>query len=262
MKIEANGIHLNVETAGESGPAVLLVHGLGGSLRQWHGVSALLAPTCRVIAMDLRGHGESDRPTVGYSIRAFADDLAGVCKALKVERGVAVGASVAGAVVVQFAADYPELAQAIVPVGGFAAMPPAGRERMGQRAAEVEKQGMTAVADGVVAAALGPSTHASNPSLVGLQKALLLANEPRAYAASARAVASADVTAAMPRVKCPVLLVFGSEEKVAPLPAQAALKKGMPHAQLRAIPQAGHLAFLEQPHLFAAALMEFLAALG
>jgi 3-oxoadipate enol-lactonase len=255
--MKAEGV--NYEVAGESGPAVLLVHGLGGSLRQWHGVAALLSPVCRLVIPDLRGHGASDKPASGYSIRGFAEDLAAVCRAAGADRVVAVGASFAGPVVLQLAADRPDLVRGAVSVGGFASMGPAGRERMTQRAAAVEREGMTgAVADAVLAAALGPTTHASNPSLVGLSKAMLLANDPRAYAACARVVASADVTEALGRVKCPVMLVFGTEEKVAPLPAQMELKRNVPHAALRAIPRAGHLPFLEQPDLFAAALMEFI----
>jgi pimeloyl-ACP methyl ester carboxylesterase len=261
MKTEANGIKLNVETWGEGGTTVLLVHGLGGCLEQWHGVAALLAPTCRVIAPDLRGHGTSDR-TGPYSQQGFAQDLAGLCKSLKVERCVAVGASMSGAVVLQLAADRPGLVQGLVTVGGFASLPPAGKERMAQRADLAERQGMAAVADLVVGAALGPSTHARNPGLVGLQKALLLRNDPAAYAAATRAVVATDAHAALSGVKCPVRLVFGVEEKVSPLPMQAALKRGLPQAELRAIPEAGHLPFLEQPQAFAAALMEFVAALG
>lgn len=262
MKVEANGIRLNYEAAGESGPTLLLVHGLGGTLRQWHAVSGLLSPVCRVIACDLRGHGGSDKPGGACSVKLFADDLAALLKAANVERCIPVGASVAGAVVIQLAADHPQLVQAIVTVGGFPVLGPAGRDRMNQRGATAEEKGLEAVVDGILAAALGATTHASNPALVGLARATLLENDPKAYAAACRAVAGTDVQAAMGRVKCPALLVFGTEEKVAPLPAQIALKKGMPHAQLRAIPGAGHLPFLEQPAAFTAALMEFVAGVA
>jgi 3-oxoadipate enol-lactonase len=258
---EANGVRLHYEVAGEAGPAVLLVHGLGGQLRWWGAVASLLAPVCRVVQVDLRGHGLSDKPPGPYSIKLWSDDLAALCAAIGVERCVAVGSSVSGAVVLQLAADHPALVQGVVPVGGFPALPPAGKERMTQRAAAVDEKGMEAVADLVLAAALAPSTQASNAGLVALAKASLLANDPRAYATATRAVAVADVREALPKVKCPAMIVFGVEEKVAPLGAQTALKKGIPHATLRAVPGAGHLPFLEQPGIFAGALMEFLAGL-
>jgi len=261
VKTDANGIRFNYEVAGEAGPTVLLVHGLGGSLRQWGAVASLLSPVCRVVMPDLRGHGRSDKPAGSYSIKLWADDLAAFCKAAGVERCVAVGASVAAAIVIQLAADHPTLVQGLVPVGGFPALAAAGKERMTQRAAAVDEKGMEGVVDGVLAAALGASTHASNPGVVALAKAGLLENDPKAYAAATRAVVGTDVKEALGKIKCPTLIVFGVEEKVAPLGAQTALKKGIPHATLRAIPGAGHLPFLEQPGAFTGALLEFLAAI-
>jgi pimeloyl-ACP methyl ester carboxylesterase len=261
MKADVAGGSIHYETAGESGPALLLVHGLGGSSKQWAGAAALLSPVCRLLIPDLRGHGESAKPAGPYSVKGWADDLAALCKTAGVDRAVAVGASVAGAVVLQLAADHPELVRGVVPVGGFPVLPPAGKERMAQRAATVEREGMAAAVDAVIAGALGATTHATKPDLVASLRAGLLANDPKAYAGATRAVVAADVQGELPRVSCPVLLVFGVEEKVAPLPAQAALKKALPQAQLRAIPAAGHLPFIEQPGPFAAAVMEFVAAL-
>lgn len=261
MKIQANGITLRYETAGESGPTVLLVHGLGGSSAQWGGVARLLAPVCRLVMPDLRGHGQSDKPPGPYAMKQFVDDLGALCAALKIDRCVLVGASMCGAVVLQLAAERPELAQAVVPVGGFAVQGSAGKERMTARAAAVESGGMAGAVEAILAGALGETTHATNPALVSLQRALLLENDPKAYAAATRAVVDIDVAAHLPRVKCPALLLFGAEEKVAPLPAQRQLKSAIPHAVVRAIPHAGHLPFLERPGDVAAALMEFLATL-
>ncbi|HEX7902210.1 MAG TPA: alpha/beta fold hydrolase [Planctomycetota bacterium] len=258
MHISANGIRFRYEIAGETGPVVLLVHGLGGSSAQWGGVAQLLSPVCRLVMVDLRGHGQSDKPPGPYALKMFVDDLGALCDALKIDRCVAVGASMCGAVVLQLAAERPALVQAVVPVGGFAVMGPVGKERMTQRAAAVEKDGMAGAVDAILAGALGATTHATNPSLVALQRALLLENDPKAYAAATRAVVEIDVAAHLPRVKCPTLLLFGAEEKVAPLPAQQQLKRAIPHAQVRAIPHAGHLPFVERPGDVAAALMEFL----
>ncbi len=261
MKIEIGGGPIHYETAGESGPTLLLVHGLGGSGRQWAGAAALLSPVCRLVIPDLRGHGDSHKPAGPYSVKGWADDLAALCTKAGIERCVAVGASVAGAIVLQLAADHPGLVQGVIPVGGFPVLGPAGKERMTQRAAAAEAEGMAGVVDAVLAGALGATTHATKPDLVASVRTGLLENEPRAYAAATRAVVAVDVQSALARVTCPAMLVFGVEEKVAPLPAQTALKKALPHAHVRAIPGAGHLPFLEQPGPFAAAVMEFLAAL-
>src|SRR5204862_628967 len=118
------------------------------------------------------------------------------------------------------------------------------------------------LADAVAATALGAHTHAAQPALVGLFRHVLLANDPQAYAAACRAVVETDVTARLAEVRCPALILLGSQEQVAPLPAALALKAGIPHAAVRVIPDAGHLPFLEQPALFNAALLEFVGILA
>jgi 3-oxoadipate enol-lactonase len=261
MKIAINGISLNVESSGAGEPALLLVHGLGGSARQWAGAAAILSTSSACVIPDLRNHGASDRSEAAVSVKTWADDLAGVCGALGLKRCVVAGASVGAAVVIQLAADHPELVAGLVTIGGFPSQPPAARDRMTARAAEVEAKGVAAVAEAVVAGQLGASTHANNPALVGLQRAMLLENDATAYAASTRAVAAADVAGCLPLLQCPALIAWGAEEKVAPLAQQRALKRGLPGATLRCIPDAGHLAFFEQPRAFAALMQEFLATI-
>jgi 3-oxoadipate enol-lactonase len=96
---------------------------------------------------------------------------------------------------------------------------------------------------------------------VGLFRALLLANDPNAYAAACRAIIRTDVAPLLGQVRCPTLILLGEQEQVAPLPAARALKAGIPHAEIRVIPKAGHLPFLEQPALFNAAVQEFVLGL-
>jgi pimeloyl-ACP methyl ester carboxylesterase len=72
----------------------------------------------------------------------------------------------------------------------------------------------------------------------------------------------ADVTPLLGEVRCPTLILLGSQEQVAPLPQARALKGGVPHAEVKVIPNAGHLPFLEQPVAFNAALQEFVGSLS
>jgi 3-oxoadipate enol-lactonase len=257
MLTSANGIKIEVDVLGEGEPSLLLVHGLGGSGRQWRGAAAALS-VCRCVMPDLRGHGGSDKPAGPYSVQLWAEDLAELCAEIGLGPVVVVGASVGAAVVLRLAAERPDLVRAVVAVGGFAAMPAPAKKKMNARAEEVEAKGMAAVADAVLAAQLGASTHAGQPALAGLQRAMLLENDPKAYAAATRAVAEADVTGELVRISCPALLVWGAEEKVAPLSHQRGLKAGLPQAAVRCLPGAGHLAFFERPAAFAAVLQEFL----
>jgi pimeloyl-ACP methyl ester carboxylesterase len=102
-------------------PSVILVHGLASNARLWDGVSHHLAeagiPTA---AVDLRGHGESDRPDRGYDVANVADDVADVIGALAPDGAVLAGQSWGGNVVLECGARHPDLVEAVVCVdGGF-----------------------------------------------------------------------------------------------------------------------------------------------
>jgi 3-oxoadipate enol-lactonase len=260
MTAEVNGTSLYYEQEG-AGPDLLLLPGLGASVHVWYAQLKGLSGVMRVTAADPRGHGRSGKPAGPYSTRLFTEDAAALVRHLGIAPAVVVGSSMSAATAVQLAVSCPELVAGLVLVGGFAVLPPAGKERFGDRARMAETEGMGPVADLVAAGAFGATTHRTQPSLVGLFRMGLLANDPAAYAAACRAVRDIDVTGLLGEVRCPTLIMLGSEEQVAPLPAARALKAGIPHAELRVVPDAGHLPFLEQPAAFNAAVQEFAAAL-
>lgn len=259
-RIRVNGVELGYVHEGQ-GPDVLLLPGLGASTHVWYAQVRGLSPVLRVTAVDPRGHGRSQCPAGPYSLRQMAGDAGAVIRTLGIGPAVVVGSSMSSLVAVELAAAEPALVRALVLVGGFAKLSEEGKARFEQRAVLAETQGMAPLADLVPAGAFGAHSHQTQPALVGLFRQGILANDPTAYAASCRAIRDADVTKLLPSVRCPTLILLGEQEQVAPLPAALALKAGIPHAQVRVLPNAGHLPFLEQPAAFNAALQEFIASL-
>ncbi len=100
-----------------NGPAVLLIHGIAGSSRTWEQVLPLLARDHTVVAPDLTGHGESDKPPSDYSLGAQASGLRDLLTILKIERATVVGQSFGGGVAMQFAYQYPGHCERLVLVG-------------------------------------------------------------------------------------------------------------------------------------------------
>ena len=97
----------------------VLVHGLASNARLWDGVAdALAGGGHRSVAIDLRGHGRSDKPDGPYDVATVADDLAALCRAVGAERPVLVGQSWGGNVVLEAARRHPELAAGVVCVDG------------------------------------------------------------------------------------------------------------------------------------------------
>ncbi|MDP4023694.1 alpha/beta hydrolase [Methylobacterium sp. NEAU 140] len=105
--------------AGGSGPPVLLLHGHPQTLSTWHAVAPRLAQSRRVVAMDLRGYGDSDKPPGGerhahYAKRAMAADAAAVMRALGHDRFAVVGHDRGGRVAHRLALDHPDAVARIV----------------------------------------------------------------------------------------------------------------------------------------------------
>ena len=100
-----------------SGPALLLIHGIGDSSDTWRPVVEQLAEHHTVIAPDLLGHGRSEKPRADYTIAGFANGMRDLLSILEVERVTVVGHSLGGGVAAQFAYQFPERCERLVLVG-------------------------------------------------------------------------------------------------------------------------------------------------
>jgi pimeloyl-ACP methyl ester carboxylesterase len=108
-----------LEWAGRE-PPLLLLHGLASNAHFWDLTVPHLERRFRIVAMDQRGHGSTDKPTKGYDLSTAAKDVARLIRCLSLKRPIIVGHSWGGNVAIQFAADYPDLTSGIVCIdGGF-----------------------------------------------------------------------------------------------------------------------------------------------
>ncbi len=123
-----DGVELFYEEAAGGDPPVLLVHG-------WCCDHTYFAPQFeryakrgrRVVAVDLRGHGRSDKPEGDYAMGVLADDLAWICQRIGLAKPVVVGHSMGGIVAFDLAARYPDLASAIAMLDAAVVLPSAAR---------------------------------------------------------------------------------------------------------------------------------------
>lgn len=114
--IVVDGRRINIAFWGDpQSPAVLLIHGMRDHCRSWDALAAKLSDEYRVIAPDLRGHGDSDwAGSESYALPAYAADMADVAEALQLNNFAIVGHSLGGAIGLRIAAAYPERVWAFV----------------------------------------------------------------------------------------------------------------------------------------------------
>jgi len=114
MRISINNIQLNVIEQGSGPLTLVLLHYFGGSAMEWQSVMAQLSDRYRCIAIDLRGHGDSDSPETGYSVDDMADDVAAVLREKNTVSFVLIGHSMSGKVAMALAARQPSGLQSLL----------------------------------------------------------------------------------------------------------------------------------------------------
>jgi pimeloyl-ACP methyl ester carboxylesterase len=109
-----DGVTLRYTDEGSGEPALVFVHGWTCDHANWRNQVPYFAERHRVVALDQRGHGESDKPDQDYRIAGFVDDLAWLIGKLSLDRPVIIGHSMGGGIALGLARKHPELVRAIV----------------------------------------------------------------------------------------------------------------------------------------------------
>ncbi|MGB9980134.1 alpha/beta fold hydrolase [Methanobacterium sp.] len=117
-EIRVNGIKLNYIEKGEGFP-LILIHGLSDDLRLWNHLIPELSRSYCTLALDLRGHGSSSKPSTSYSIAQFSRDIYCLLVKLNIKKAHFIGFSMGGAIAQDFAVKYPEMVSSLILISSF-----------------------------------------------------------------------------------------------------------------------------------------------
>lgn len=243
------------------GPALVLIHGIGGSSESWAPLFAHFAGRLRVIAWDAPGYGASDLlPEGACTATGYARCLAALLEARGIGTAHIVAHSIGAPVAAALARERPGLVASLAlvhPVTGFGGLPAEKRQELrAARLADIE--GMTMAAFGKVRAPaiLGGRADAA----VAEEVARIIATIPEAgYRAMVEVMASSDLAADLPALAMPALVLAGADDGVAPPASVGAIADALPDAGYEAFPGIGHYMPLEDPQTLASRLERFLA---
>jgi 3-oxoadipate enol-lactonase len=261
MRLAVDDVEIELEEAGDSGPALILVHGLGGSRKTWSGVLPLLAEGARVFAPDLRGCGDSTRGVAPYTLARAAADIDGVANALGLENFILVGHSLGGVIVQELLCSGNSKIAGAVLVATSSRLNEKASDNWRRLADLVEAKG---VSDSPSTAARGFAEEfaGAHPEVVAAHSRISAATNARTYADQARAASSYDYTDALASVSCPVLVVQGLADRLTPPGGSVLLHRALPAgARLEMIEGAGHNLPIEMPVRFAELVLSFARAL-
>jgi 3-oxoadipate enol-lactonase len=261
-RFSCDGVSLGYRDTGGTGVPVALVHAFPFSSAMWERQIEALRRRWRVIAPDLKGFGESDAPDDPslYTIDSYADELHSLLRHLGVPSAVVVGLSLGGYVALALQRRHPKAIHALVLADTRAeADAPEVIERRTKQQREALEQGTAGVVEALSGALLAPATRRSKPDVVAQVRSLM--EQPRAgYVGALEAMKRRpDATPLLRGISVPTLVVVGEHDGITPPDVARRLHEAIPRARLVVIPHAGHLANLEAPDAFDAALVEFLS---
>jgi 3-oxoadipate enol-lactonase len=259
-RLRIRDIELYYDMMGK-GPPVLLIHGLGSSARDWELQIPAFSQHYRVVAYDVRGHGQSDKPPGPYSLPLYASDAAELMMALEIAPAHVVGISMGGMIAFQLAVSQPELVKSLVIVNsGPELVPRSVSERLQvvQRQLVVRLLGMRKMGE-ILSQRMFPKPEQEELRRVFVER--WAENDPRAYLASVRAIVGWSVADRLEEIRCPALIV-AADQDYTPLAVKEACAARMPHAELVVIEDSRHGTTADQPEAFNAAVLAFLARQG
>lgn len=237
-------------------PALLMLNSLGTSLEMWDDQAGALSERFELIRYDARGHGNSSSGArTELTIEQLARDALAVLDACGIARAHLCGLSVGGMIAMYIARQWPDRVLKIALCSTSPHMPP--RENWDSRINIVMTQGMAPLVEPILSRWFTAGFRAAEPAKVERVRQMLLATDPKGYAACCAAIRDMDQRAAIKEINA-ITLVIGGTQDPATTPADAELiASSIPGAKLVML-DAAHLSNIEQAQGFTQALLEFL----
>lgn len=243
-----------------AGPVVLLAHGFPLDHRMWTPTVEALADDCRLIAPDLRGFGATGVTPGVVTMEQMADDLAALLDMLEVDQPVHFcGLSMGGYIGWQFWRKHRDRLRSLILCDTRAAADSdeaaAGRRKM---AAHVLAHGTSAIADAMLPKLFSQASRAGQSGAIAAVRTMIAEANPIGIAAAQHGMAARpDMTQQLVQIAVPALLIVGDEDQITPVTEMRAMAAAMPQSELVVVPNAGHMAPLEQPEVVNAAIRRF-----
>ena len=261
-----DGEHLSYLDIGKhDGPPLVLLHGYTDSARDWLPLAPLLVPSFRLIIVDLRGHGRSEKPACCYTRFDFAYDVKLLLDKLSIPRAHIAGHSLGSLVAQTFAELWPESTDRLILISSTGtSFDPAAT---GKKSQGDWMQGVDALTDPIDpdSAFMRDWWRQSiliNPKFFVERQARDAAAIPAKVwqAIGDQCIRDANLRPMLARVRSPTLIIWGEEDGLADAAGREALRRGIPKAEVREFPRLGHDLFWQDPNAVGAVMTRFLTA--
>ena len=241
---------------------IILIHGFPLNKSMWNKQVEMLIENYRVIAYDIRGHGNSTAGTDNFSIDLFVEDLLSLMDALKIDRAMLCGLSMGGYIALNAVENYPKRFGSLIlcDTNCFADTPESKVKRM-ISIENIEKYGVEYFANESLKNLFAPESFVTNKEKIAVIKKMIMETSVQSLSSTLYALARRNETCtSLHKISIPVLILVGKEDKITPPDAAQLMQKNIKRSILKIIEHAGHLSNIENSYDFNGQLRKFISS--
>jgi 3-oxoadipate enol-lactonase len=260
-KIQAGDLNVSYLDEGtQPGVPVIFIHGFPFNKVTWEEQVDLLKDNYRVLAYDVRGHGDSNPGVQQFSIQQFVTDLFLFMDALYIKKAFVCGLSMGGYIALKAVQQDPDrIAGLILCDTQCAADTEEGKKKRSDTIHAVQASGVKQYAEDSVEKLLSKESLANKKQVVTGIEGAILHTPIETIVSTLMALAGRDETcSSLHLIKVPVLIMVGAEDKITPPEASQKMHELIPNSELQILESAGHVSNLEAPEIFNSHLQAFL----
>ena len=244
---------------GRGGRWVTFVTGIANDLTMWDGQIPALAGDFRILRYDLRGHGGSEATGGDYSMALLVEDLKALLDAQKIQKTSLVGLGLGGALAQAFAIEHPDRLDRLMPCCCRARMVPDFAAMWHKLRETVRQNGLETIVEPTVQRWFSEDFKAAHPDVLDSIRRMIRGTTLEGYLGVTAAFIALDVEDRLQEIRAPILYVSGAEDKLGGPPAlMQGLSGKVKGARHVSVPNAAHIANIQNPEGFNRALREFL----
>ena len=265
INITINNLTVSYSDHGpDDAPVIIFIHGFPLNKSMWNIQVEALKENYRVIAYDIRGHGNSDAGIDEFSIELFVIDLLRLMEKLKIEKSILCGLSLGGYIALNAVLKHPDRFDGLILNDTQCiADTPEIKENRCNAIISIKEKGVEQYADEIIKKLFAQETFTKNKNVVDAVKEMIISTQKQSLCNTLHALAERKETCdQLPEINIPVLIMVGQEDKITPIAAAQQMHEKILNSKLEIIQQAGHLSNLESPTVFNAHLVNFLETVG
>ena len=260
IEITVNDLTVSYNDEGESGaPVIIFIHGFPFNKSMWDKQFKALKENYRVIAYDVRGHGNSDAGKGDFSIELFANDLLSFMDALKIDKAMLCGLSMGGYIALNAVEKYPDRFDALILSDTTCvADTPEAKEKRLKAIESIKKSGVEKYAEESIKNLFAPESLSTKKEEIAAVREMIVNTSKQSLYKTLQAFYKRKETCSkLHDINVPVLIVVGKEDKITPPEAAQMMHEKIEDSILYIIEHAGHLSNIENPFDFNNQLEEF-----